>query len=46
MIAISNECKADIGLVAFVIARFILLGRDCDWGQSIYRFDRCWNLGE
>jgi hypothetical protein len=46
MIAIRNEYKAGIGLAAFVIARFILLGRDCDWGQCIYRFDRCWDLGE
>ena len=31
MILISNEYKADIGLAAFVIARFVQLGRERGW---------------
>jgi len=46
MICIRNEYKAGIGLAAIVIARFVQLGRDRAWQQSIYRFDRCWDLGE
>lgn len=46
MISISNEYKAGIGLAAFVVARFVQLGRERGWRQNTHLFDRCWDLGK